>query len=108
MKFKLIERYSDDANILPAKVRKELNTICNKYNGWKLPQEIAPLWDELYDKGVEVLIQGSPSKVAEDGGKMWEVPFDYNGERCDNSYLIYCVYEGSNRSLRNEYLIYFS
>ena len=108
MKFKLVERYSDDANILPAKVRKELNTICNKYNGWKLPQEIAPLWDELYDKGVEVLIQGSPSKVAEDGGKMWEVPFDYNGERCDNSYLIYCVYEGSNRSLRNEYLIYFS
>lgn len=106
MKFKLVERYPEDSNIITADFKKQLNKICNKYSGWKYPQEIAPLWKELSDLGIEVLITGAPtSKVA--GGKSWTVTFDYNGEPVDNSRFVYDVYEGSN-SLKNDYNMYFS
>lgn len=100
------ERYADDMTILPAQLRKQLNKICYKYSGWKLPQEIAPMWDELYDLGVEVLITGSPQSRAP-GSKSWTVPFKLNGETVDNSRFVYDVYEGSD-SLKNEYNMYFS
>lgn len=103
----LKERYSSDQVILPAALRKKLNNLCYKYSGFKLPQEVAPLWDELYDLGIEVLIQGPPQDVAADGAKSWTVPFQYNGETVDNSRFVYSVYEGSN-SLKNDYNMYFS
>ena len=103
----LSERYPSDQVILPAPLRKKLNNLCYKYSGFKLPQEVAPLWDELYKLGIEVLIQGPPQDVAEDGAKSWMVPFQYNGETVDNSRFVYSVYEGSN-SLKNDYNMYFS
>lgn len=106
MALNLKERYPDYMNIMPAQLKKQLNKICYKYSGWKLPQEIAPMWDELYDLGVEVLITGSPQSRAP-GSKGWVVPFKWNGETVDNSRFVYDVYEGSD-SLKNEYNMYFS
>ena len=106
MKFRLVERYTDDAVILPAKIRKELNKICQKYSGYHLPEEIRPMWDEFEKMGIEVLITGYPDNTAP-GAKSWTVPFQYNGETVDNSRFVYSVYEGSN-SLKNDYNMYFS
>lgn len=97
---------SFERNNLPTEIRKQANAICNRYNGWHEPKEIRPMWDELSELGIEVLIMGYPHKE-ESGSKMWTVSFDYNGEPCDNSRFVYSVYEGSN-SLSNEYLMYFS
>lgn len=93
---------------ITTKVRNHLNKICYKYCGWKYPAEISHLWDELSAEGVEIGIISGMGKVAEDGGKSWEVPFQYNGETIVNSYFIYQVYEGNGDSLKNEYNIYFS
>lgn len=106
MKFKLVERYADDMVTIDSKFKKQLNKICAKYSGWKLPQEIAPMWEELSALGIDVLITGAPSSKAP-GSKSWTVTFEYNGETVDNSRFVYDVYEGSN-SLKNEYNMYFS
>lgn len=102
----LKERYADDAVVLTAPLRKKLNNICQKYSGWHLPKEIAPMWDELYNLGIEVLIMGPPNDNAP-GAKSWTVPFTLNGEQVENSRFVYSVYEGST-GLRNEYNMYFS
>lgn len=102
----LAERYADDAVVLTAPLRKKLNNICQKYSGFHLPQEIAPMWDEFYNLGIEVLIMGPPHDTAP-GAKSWAVPFTLNGETVDNSRFVYSVYEGSE-GLRNDYNMYFS
>lgn len=106
MRFRVVERYADDAVILPAPLRRKLNNICNRYSGYHLPEEVAPMWDEFYDLGIEVLISGYPDATAP-GAKSWTVPFQYNGETVDNSRFVYSVYEGST-SLKNDYNMYFS
>jgi hypothetical protein len=106
MKFRLVERYSDDMVILPASLRKKLNNICQKYSGFHLPEEIRPMWDEFENLGIIVSISGYPTDRAP-GSKGWTVPFEYNGETVDNSRFVYSVYEGSN-SLKNDYNMYFS
>lgn len=106
MRFKLVERYSDDMVILPASLKRQLNKICQKYSGYHLPEEIRPMWDEFMNLGIEVLISGYPTDQAP-GAKSWTVPFEYNGETVDNSRFVYSVYEGSN-SLKNDYNMYFS
>lgn len=89
--------------------RKILNRICNKYNGWRLPKEIAPLWDELEEAGVEIgMITGTPNDVADDGAESWTKTFTCNGQQVENSRFIYSVYKGNRNTLKNEYLIYFS
>ena len=106
MKFKLVERFSDDMVLLPASLKRRLNKICQKYSGYHLPEEIRPMWDEFMNLGIEVLISGYPTDQAP-GAKSWTVPFEYNGETVDNSRFVYSVYEGSN-SLKNDYNMYFS
>lgn len=106
MKFKLVERYADDEVTINASFKKQLNKICQKYSGYHLPEEIRPMWDELYNLGIEVVISGYPDSIAP-GAKSWMVPFEYNGEIVDNSRFVYSVYEGSN-SLKNDYNMYFS
>ena len=102
----LKERYADDAVVLTAPLRKKLNKICQKYSGFRLPEQIAPMWEELYDLGIEVLIQGYPTNIAP-GAKSWTVPFKLNGETVENSRFVYSVYEGSE-GRRNDYNMYFS
>ena len=102
----LTERYADDAVVLTAPLRKKLNKICYKYSGFHRPEEIAPMWKELYDLGIEVLIQGYPTDTAP-GAKSWTVPFKLNGETVENSMFVYSVYEGSE-GLKNDYNMYFS
>ena len=102
----LTERYADDAVVLTAPLRKKLNKICYKYSGFHSPGEIAPMWKELYDLGIEVLIQGYPTNTAP-GAKSWTVPFKLNGETVENSMFVYSVYEGSE-GLKNDYNMYFS
>lgn len=110
MKFLLTEDFS-----IRRKTINDLNKICSKYCGWHTPAEIRPLWDELEAAGVTgILIMGYPNSVADDGGKSWEVRYNYQDstmsspEEVDNSWFIYQVYEGSPDSLKNDYNIYFS
>lgn len=89
--------------------KNKLNKICQKYCGWKLPEEIRTLWDELVEAGVDpILVQGYPTSVAEDGGKSWEINYTIKDKDVINSRFIYQVYEGNGDSLKNEYNIYFS
>ena len=113
---KLYKRYRQNESVnyyngevrLSEKQRKVLNRVCRQYCGWKLPKEIAPLWDELSQFGIDpITIEGYPDQIAEDGGKSWSVPFSMDGQLVTNSRFIYQVYEGQN-SLKNEYNIYFS
>ena len=100
---------NEDAIRFSASLKKRLNNVCKKYNGWHLPEELVSLWDTLYDEfGIEILIQGYPNSVAEDGAKCWVVDFDYYGEPVSNCKFVYSVYEGNGDSLKNDYLIYFS
>ena len=94
-------------NPLPASVRKQANRICQKYNGYHLPQEVRNLWDELEELGIDV---GMLTNRKENGAGGWSVEqsFDYNGERCDNSVLVFDCYEGNPNTLKNDYTIYIS
>lgn len=92
---------------IPADVKRKANAICRKYSGWKMPNEIPRLWDELEALGIEVgMIAGSPDSRAP-GSKSWTKEYEWNGKRVTNSRLIYSIYEGSNGP-KDEYLIYLS
>lgn len=94
-------------NPLPASVRKQANKICYKYSGYRSPSEIRNLWKELLDIGIDV---GMLTNRKENGAGSWEViqPFDYNGERCDNSMIVFQCYEGNPDTIKNDYNIYIS
>ena len=101
-------RYYNGETKISNQEKRELNKICSKYCGWKLQQEIRPLWKELSDFGIDdITIEGYPDQIADDGGKSWSVSFTINGALVTNSRFIYQVYEGS-KSLKNDYNIYFS
>ena len=99
-------RYNYD-NPLPAPVRKKANKICQKYNGWHDPSEIRELWGELLELGIDV---GMLTNRRDNGGGSWTVtqPFEYNGEICDNSVLVFDCYEGNYDTTKNDYNIYIS
>lgn len=100
---------NDDEVYINASVRKHLNSICQKYCGWKEPKDIRPLWDELVEAGVDpIMVSGYPTSIAPDGGRSWEISFTMNDKPVRNSLFIYSVYESDGDSLKNEYNIYFS
>lgn len=81
-----------------AKIRKQANTIIAKYNGYKLPQEVAPMYDELSEIGILIPMFAADTDTH---------TFEYNGETVENSRFVYQVYEPST-GLRNEYNMYIS
>lgn len=100
---------NDDEVYINAAVRKHLNSICQKYCGWKEPKDIRPLWNELVEAGVDpIMVSGYPTSIAPDGGRSWEISFTMNDKPVRNSLFIYSVYESDGDSLKNEYNIYFS
>lgn len=94
-------------NPLPAPIRKMANKICQKYSGWHDPSEIRGLWGELEELGIDV---GILTNRRDYGNGCWDVvqQFEYNGEVCDNSVLVFGVYEGNYTTTRNDYNIYIS
>lgn len=88
------------------KQRRAASAICLKYCGWKLPQDIRPLWNELSEIGIDV---GVLCNRKDNGAGSWQCvqPFTLDGEEVDNSNFIFSVYEGSSEP-KNEYNIYFS
>ena len=99
---------SIDVCRISAKQRKELNTICRKYCGWKLPKEISNLWEELSNYGVDVGLLTGYGDSNGAGSRSWTKSFTYDGITVDNSAFVFSVYEGNPNTLKNEYLIYFS
>lgn len=95
------------SNPIPANIRKKANTICQKYSGWHDPSEIRNLWNELLELGIDV---GMLTNRRENGAGGWTVtqPFEYNGEVCDNSMLVFDCYEGNYETTKNDYNIYIS
>lgn len=88
------------------RIRRKLNSIVNRYNGWQEPAAIGKMFKELADEGVDVTVMGPPQDYAP-GAKSWAVPWELDGVRVDNSMFIYSVYEGGETP-RNEYNMYFS
>lgn len=97
------------ANInIPSNVKREVNRyladFCKQY---RYPDEVRGLWEYLYDNyKIECLITGMGQK-SNTGTESWTVDYEYNGEKVDNSRLIYQVYK-PNDSNRYEYNIYLS
>lgn len=50
------EAWAKSTNNIPADIKKKANKICAKYSKWLEPKELAPMWDELNDLGISVLI----------------------------------------------------
>ena len=88
------------------RIRRKLNSIVNRYNGWQEPAAIGKMFKELADEGVDVTVMGPPQDYAP-GAKSWTVPWELDGVRVENSMFIYSVYEGGETP-RNEYNMYFS
>lgn len=88
------------------RIRRKLNSIVNRYNGWQEPAAIGKMFKELADEGVDVTVMGPPQDYAP-GAKSWTVPWELDGVRVENSMFIYSVYEGG-KTPRNEYNMYFS
>ena len=88
------------------RIRRKLNAIINRYNGWQDPSAIGKMFGELADEGVDVTIMGPPQDYAP-GAKSWTVPWALEGVRVENSMFVYSVYEGGDTP-RNEYNMYFS
>lgn len=88
------------------RIRRKLNSIVNRYNGWQEPAAIGKMFGELADEGVDVTVMGPPQDYAP-GAKSWTVPWELDGVRVENSMFVYSVYEGG-KTPRNEYNMYFS
>lgn len=88
------------------RIRRKLNSIVNRYNGWQDPSAIGKMFGELADEGVDVTVMGPPQDYAP-GAKSWTVPWELDGVRVENSMFVYSVYEGGETP-RNEYNMYFS
>ena len=88
------------------RIRRKLNSIVNRYNGWQEPAAIGKMFKELADEGVDVTVMGPPQDYAP-GAKSWTVPWELDGVRVENSMFIYSVYEGGETP-RNEYNMNFS
>lgn len=88
------------------RIRRKLNSIVNRYNGWQDPSAIGKMFGELADEGVDVTVMGPPQDYAP-GAKSWTVPWELGGVRVENSMFVYSVYEGGETP-RNEYNMYFS
>ena len=88
------------------RIRRKLNSIVNRYNGWQEPAAIGKMFGELANEGVDVTVMGPPQDYAP-GAKSWTVPWELDGVRVENSMFIYSVYEGGETP-RNEYNMYFS
>ena len=86
------------ANI-KGKIRKQANAIISKYTGYKLPQDVAPMYDELLEMGILI---PAFSSVHSDTHM-----FEYNGETVENSRFVYQVYEPVT-GLKNDYNMYIS
>ena len=81
------------------KLRREANKIIAKYCGFKLPNELSKMYDELETIGINIpMFSGSFTDTH---------PFEYNGEFVENSVFVYQVYESVN-SLKNDYNMYIS
>lgn len=88
------------------RIRRKLNSIVNRYNGWQEPAAIGKMFGELANEGVDVTVMGPPQDYAP-GAKSWTVPWELDGVRVGNSVFVYSVYEGG-KTPRNEYNMYFS
>lgn len=88
------------------RIRRKLNSIVNRYNGWQDPSAIGKMFGELADEGVDVTVMGPPQDYAP-GAKSWTVPWELDGVRVENSMFVYSVY-GGGETPRNEYNMYFS
>lgn len=92
---------------LPAKIRKQANKIVNKYNGYRYPQDIIHMWDELEEIGIEVGIIQNRDFQSGNIDSITEVY--YNGIEVENSKFVYQVYEGNfEKSGKYEFNMYFS
>lgn len=80
-------------------IRKEANKIIVKYCGFRLPNEISKMYDELEAIGINIPMFSSSFTDTH--------PFEYNGEIVENSVFVYQVYEPVN-SLKNDYNMYIS
>lgn len=88
------------------RIRRKLNSIVNRYNGWQEPAAIGKMFGELANEGVDVTVMEPPQDYAP-GAKSWTVPWELDGVRVENSMFVYSVYEGG-KTPRNEYNMYFS
>lgn len=84
------------------RIRRKLNSIVNRYNGWQEPAAIGKMFKELADEGVDVTVMGPPQDYAP-GAKSWTVPWELDGVRVENSMFIYSVYEGGETPRYNMY-----
>jgi len=80
-------------------IRREANRIIAKYCGFRLPNEIPKMYDELEAIGVNIPMFSSAFTRSH--------PFEYKGELVENSCFVYSVYEPVN-SLKNDYNMYIS
>ena len=65
-----------------AKIRNQANKIIAKYNGYRKPQDIAKMYEELSEIGVTIPMFA---------GNM--TAFEYNGKAVENSRFVYQAYE---------------